>query len=45
MTDVPPKDDLMLISYAYDAQSPRFYSKYFAAQNDYMFDLPVDQVV
>ena len=35
----------MLISYAYNQQQPRFYSKFEADRNPYIYDVQVDEAV
>ena len=37
--------EMMIISYAYDDQEPRFYSKYFAKDNPYIYNPQVDEAV
>lgn len=34
--------DSMIISYAYDEQEPKFFSRYFAKKNTYLYDIPYD---
>lgn len=38
-------DEAMLISYAYNQQQPRFYTKFEAERNPYIFDVQVDEAV
>lgn len=44
VTDIST-DEMMLISYAYDEQQPRFYSEHFAKKNPYLYDLQMDKAV
>ena len=38
-------DETMLISYAYNKKQPRFYSRFNAERNPYIFDVQVDEAV
>jgi len=42
MADTENNTDSMIIAYAYDEQVPRFYSKYYAGSNSYLYDIPYD---
>jgi len=42
ISDAANGTDSMIISYAYDEQKPKFFSKYYATKNSYLYDIPYD---
>jgi hypothetical protein len=39
-SDTDDFTDTMIIAYAYDEKQPRFYSKYYALKDKYLYDIP-----
>lgn len=42
ISDAANGTDSMIISYAYNEQMPKFFSKYYATKNSYLYDIPYD---
>jgi len=45
ISDTPSAVEMMIVSYAYDENEPRLYSKYFAAKNKYVYDIQVNHAI